>query len=190
MASTTRWAGTASAKDGSAGSPSSMARRNASAGFAGESPNAARASAHRLAFERDDRLAVELVAHGTEHLVLDHDVESLAEQLDVSRTRPLQDVVPDGHQRCHRAVRKVHPSCGDVVDVRMAVDGAGRCRDCLDRAEPPAQDVDVVDGVLDHRSSSGASRIDAPVGAVETLDGDELIVSERHGEHAPCALVG
>ncbi len=144
----------------------------------------------RPALEGDGRLAVELVADRAEQLALDHDVQSLAEQLDVPGARSLEDVVPHGHQGCYGAAREVHPGCGDVLDARVTVNGPGRCRHCLDRTEPPPQDVYVMDGMLEHRSSSGTSGIDPPVRAVQTLDGKVLIVSEDHGEHTPRTLIG
>ena len=82
-----------------------------------------------------------------------------AEDLDAPGGAPAQDVVPDAGQLGlePRGERQRHG--GQVLDAFVAgvVGGAGR--EAIDLAEAEAQDVEVVDGVLDEAAAAGLGHV-------------------------------
>ena len=106
-----------------------------------------------------------------------------AEHLDPASRAAAQDVVPHAHElgRCSR--RELQSHGGQVLDALVAgeIGGAPRHLGHLSQAE--AQDVDVMDGVLDQASSAGHGHVAAPRRAVQALDREVLVVAKdrRHG---------
>ena len=95
--------------------------------------------------------------------------------------------MPDARELRGRSVGVRHRHGHDVVDARVpeAVGGVGRDGDRI--TEQPAQDVDVVDRVLDQRAASGRGDVLAPGRSVLPLDREVLVVAQRGRERAAVA---
>ena len=105
------------------------------------------------------------------------------EHLDAPSGAPAQDVVPDAGELRLEPGLEAQGDGGQVLDPLVPGEVSGPGRDLPDLAEAEAQDVDVVNGVLDEAPPARLLHVRSPFGGVVALDGKELIVSEdgRHG---------
>ena len=73
----------------------------------------------------------------------------------------------------------------DIFDTGLVGGVAGVAAHCRDLAEQPAEQVDIVDRVLDERAATCSFEAAAPGAAVVAPDGEELVVAQVGGEERP-----
>ena len=134
----------------------------------------------------DDLLAVTRVhMQRTKVVVIGPQQRALAEHLQPARRRPTHHLVPHAHQRRQRPIGEPERHARDVVDAGVPEESGDIGAHPSRIAEDPPQHVEVVDGVLDERPTTGLRHVRAPVGAVHPLHREVLVVAQHDRERAP-----